>query len=400
MPSSGDGTKGDRAAVEDRAFDRRAEGDLSGVFAKLTGEGAIALSTLAVFTVMALVMGDNLVFLMGSLILGGGIVCRRLTRTNLVGARVRRVVPARSRVGLPTTLTYELEAAGDRQAVGVEVADRPTRGIRPIAIYVEFPVSQRDEPIQATTHVRFTRRGRHTLENLWIRSRYPLGLFSARKFCRASSRILVHPAEGRITGRLRQRLRGRSRLTSRPTRLLSGDDLLYGVREYRDGDDPRRIHWRTTARRGALTISEWRSEVGNEVVLVLGRGQGAGPRAVANFERAVSCVATIWRAVLRDRLPGRLLWDDAVDPIASDDGHGVTRGLDVLAEVRSQGRRRPRATLEKLARAPGRRTIVYVASGPEAGLDKLLPAAAGRGGDWIVIRSDRKRLPRWVRGLR
>ena len=73
-----------------------------------------------------------------------------------------------------------------------------------------------------------------------------------------------------------------------------------GLRAYRDGDDPRDIHWRSSARRGIPLVRENEDEEAREATVVLRqrrRGAAADPAA---FERAVSrsggrC-ASSWRA--------------------------------------------------------------------------------------------------------
>ena len=47
----------------------------------------------------------------------------------------------------------------------------------------------------------------------------------------------------------------------------------------------------------------------------------------------------------------------------------------------------------------GPRTVVYVAAGPEPGIETRLSAAAGRGGTWLLLRAHDASLGRWIRGL-
>ncbi len=364
-----------------------------------TGEGLIAVLMVTAFALAAWLIGDNLVFGLFALLLGAALVARRLARRNIRGLRVRRQLPARTRVKQLTPIRYVVHGEHAQTAVGIELEDRPGQGVKPIVLFVEIPLVHPEKQAVVTTHLRFGRRGVYALKTLMLQSRYPLGLVQARRRLRAPAEVLVHPAEGRITGLMHSRLRGRTMHLSRPARAWRGDDVLYGVREYREGDDPRRIHWRTTARRGELTMTQWRAEEGTEVFIVLGRARGAGAKALVRFERAVSCVATLWRAALRDQLRARLVLDASQSPIEGEHRGALGQGLDALARVKAQGRRKPEQAVQRIGRVRGRRTLLYVATGPEPEMERTIRQAAGRGGDALILRCDLKSLRRWVRGI-
>jgi len=367
-----------------------------------TQQGAIYLWTLAIFAGVMWFHHENLLFLLGTLAVGCGLTAYFLARRNLAGIVVQRDLPRRTRVGAPTPLTWRLRMRGRRAAVGVELEDRPARGLRPHCLQVDVPLVPPDREVRCETLVKFGRRGlvEFGADALEVASRWPIGLFRAETLVHARGRILVRPREGRITKQLRARLRGRAEIDARRPQVWSGDDVIYGVREFREGDDPRRIHWRTTARRGATVVSEWRSEQGHETVIVLGLAQGAGRPAQAAFERAVSCAATIWRACGRERLHARLVIGDGHDRTMGASGRGLERGLDALAIVHGRGRRSPRDAVRRMTDPSAtRRTILYLGTGLEAGLERELKAAAGRAGSFLHLRTDLRSILRWVRGV-
>lgn len=375
------------------------EGDSSPLIIGFTVEGLIAVSMVTAFAIAAWMMGDNLVFGLFSLLLGCALVARRLAKHNASELKVRRRLPARTRVGQLTPIAYQVSTTQPRARIGIELEDRLGAGVKPLVLFVEMPIVAKDSPARVRTHVRFGRRGEQVMSTLVLQSRYPLGLVRARRRAKAPTRILVHPAEGRITEHLRSRLRGRVLHASRPARAWRGDDVIYGIREYREGDDPRRIHWRTTARRSELTVSEWRAEEGNEVFFILGRVRGAGAKALARFERAVSCMATLWRAAVKDGLRARLVLDVDEEPLRAEERQSLMAGIDRLARIKAKGRRRPEAAVTRIGRTRGRRTMVYVATGPEPDVDQSARQAAGRGGDALILRCDLRSIQRWVRGI-
>ncbi len=63
------------------------------------------------------------------------------------------------------------------------------------------------------------------------------------------------------------------------------------LRDYRPGDPPRRIHWRSVARSGRLVVREYQAERSVRPVLLL--DTRAGPRDEEVFEEAVSIAASL-----------------------------------------------------------------------------------------------------------
>jgi uncharacterized protein (DUF58 family) len=99
---------------------------------------------------------------------------------------------------------------------------------------------------------------------------------------------------------------GRSRLTA----TAGEDDVI--PRPYRDGDDVRRVHWRSTARYGELMVrreeQRWRNRA---TVLLDSRGyahMGSGPSS--SFELAVSAAASVGVHLAQEGLTGQLITHD------------------------------------------------------------------------------------------
>jgi uncharacterized protein (DUF58 family) len=71
-----------------------------------------------------------------------------------------------------------------------------------------------------------------------------------------------------------------------------GNDEFYGLREYRPGDNPKRIHWRRTARTGQLLVREMSDFQPQSIVVILDTHQPVGC-AAAFRESAISAAATL-----------------------------------------------------------------------------------------------------------
>jgi len=117
---------------------------------------------------------------------------------------------------------------------------------------------------------------------------------------------------------------GRTRMTA-----AAGDDDVI-PRAYRNGDELRRVHWRSTARYGELMVRREEQRWQDRAVLILDtrRGAHAGSGPSSSFEFAVSAVASIGVHLARQGLDGHLLTD--AGPLA-----GSTMFEDVLLDALS-----------------------------------------------------------------
>ncbi|RPI59803.1 MAG: DUF58 domain-containing protein, partial [Planctomycetaceae bacterium] len=103
-----------------------------------------------------------------------------------------------------------------------------------------------------------TQRGRVSLDNVQVATDFPFGLVHAtRRFADAENfqDIIVWPAMGRLKHQLLPH--GAVELSSSaPSRATGGQDEFAGLREYRQDDNPRWIHWRRSAGRSELVVRE------------------------------------------------------------------------------------------------------------------------------------------------
>ena len=109
------------------------------------------------------------------------------------------------------------------------------------------------------------------------------------------------------------------------------DDVV--PRAYRDGDELRRVHWRSTARYGELMVrreeQRWRNRTVVFLDTRLGGHGGRGP--ASSFEYAVSAAASIGVHLAREEIDGEFVTDTGAvkTPGSFEDGL-----LDTLAVIR------------------------------------------------------------------
>lgn len=144
-------------------------------------------------------------------------------------------------------------------------------------------------------------RGRFHTGPLRVRLADPFGLATVERAFTGTSELLVTP-QVHVLDALPSPAAGGQTGDNRPHRIgVTGhDDVL--VREYRQGDDVRRIHWRSTARRGEMMVRREEQAWDPSMTLLLDNRTGAhtGDARHGSFEWAVSMAASIGDHFLRD----------------------------------------------------------------------------------------------------
>jgi len=137
-------------------------------------------------------------------------------------------------------------------------------------------------------------RGRFRTGPLMVRTADPFGLVQLDRHFTAQTEVMVTPRVVPLHG-LRGIGGGGITGEARPHQVAATgqDDVL--IREYRQGDDVRRVHWPSTARRGELMVRrEEQSWDPSASILIDSRlGSHAGSGVNGSFEWAVSAAASI-----------------------------------------------------------------------------------------------------------
>ena len=135
----------------------------------------------------------------------------------------------------------------------------------------------------------------------------PLGLVHRRRVVAPEETVLVrpriHPIAPPALGAGRRHASDDAESTRAPAADAGGEFLA--VRPYEVGDDPRRVHWRSSARVDDLMVRQHVAPRRGQTLLVLDT-RATGPDGAptdAAFERAVEATASIVAALHRARRP-------------------------------------------------------------------------------------------------
>jgi uncharacterized protein (DUF58 family) len=144
--------------------------------------------------------------------------------------------------------------------------------------------------------LKLQRRGRYLCGPFRLSTRFPLGLVERSYVVHNSGEILIHPRMGRLTPQWHREQQEANELVQQAkTRSGAFEDEFHRMREYRQGDSQRSIHWRTSARRSQLMVREHHQMRDTDLAVLVDLWLPVEPtsRQIENVELALSFAATL-----------------------------------------------------------------------------------------------------------
>jgi uncharacterized protein (DUF58 family) len=326
----------------------------------LTTRGRCLLAAGAASALCGLVLGERdllrvAVFLIALPLVAAAVVAR--TRFRLSCSR--DVTPARVPAGQPATARLVLENVSFLPTGLLLLEDEVpyTLGGRP-RFTVDRVGPGQHRVVQYP--IRSDARGRYRIGPLRLRLADPFGLVELTRSFTAVDVLTVVPAVHPLPPvKLGGAWESGGESVSRSVAIRGDDDAA--TREYRNGDDLRKVHWRSTARVGKLMVRREERPWQARATLLLDtradahRGDGPG----SSFEWAVSAIASVGAHTARRGYSLRLITDAGVAAGGAElTDEGVL--LDHLAEVQASRNRTMDAAAGPLRGAEGLGTLVAV----------------------------------------
>ncbi|MFK8022824.1 MAG: DUF58 domain-containing protein, partial [Ilumatobacter sp.] len=183
---------------------------------------------------------------------------------------VRREFPASLVLGESATLRWLVENPSDR-AIRITVADALWPSLGASRRAATFDVAARSGHRFGAT-IEPARRGRFPFDALTVRTSGPLGLVQLQQSRAAPESLAVLPAHPSSEA-LRTRLRVPLETGVRSVRARGTGTDFDQLREYRPGDDIRKVDWAATARQQKAIVRDFRAERNQHVVALLDNGR-------------------------------------------------------------------------------------------------------------------------------
>ncbi|BEP15474.1 DUF58 domain-containing protein [Acidothermaceae bacterium B102] len=269
----------------------------------------------------------------------------------------RRVIdPARVEAGKPGRVVIRLHNVS-RLPTGVMLVEDTlpyTLGARPRFVLNRLE-SQGLRDVAYT--LRSDVRGRYLVGPVTMRLTDPLGLCEVAQSFTSTDTLVVTPQIWPLPPlRLGSGAGGSGESRLRAASSSGEDDL--GTREYRHGDDLRRIHWRSTARAGELMVRREEQPWQAHALIVLDNREHAhhGDGPGSSFEYACSAAASVGVQLLRNNFTLHLDRGEGSQLVSGPD---VDDGL-LLDELAI-------ADLERTTTVPGQTSGLRERNAPRAG---------------------------------
>lgn len=267
----------------------------SAIWTKLgfTRAGQVAIAASIIPWIAARIVAGTTLY-----ILAYGTVLVVLTSTVLAPRRLRLTA---TRTGL-----FPRVQRGDRLEVVITVTAE--RGLTAFQLEEEIPerlgTSLRVPVGKVSPGQEFTysyslncaRRGSYQVGPLLAITQDPIGVSQRRTRLAEPFELLVHPRISRVSDRPLTRLYEDPPIRPPVSKPWPSGMEFYGMREYRAGDDLRRVVWRASARTGKLMVSEAEQGITDHITIILNTDRGAHSRegdTSESFEYAVETAASL-----------------------------------------------------------------------------------------------------------
>lgn len=299
---------------------------------RITREGRYFVGITIGIGLAAINTGNNLLYLLLGWLLSVIVASGLLSDMCLRGIRIARNAPKRIFANRPFLMG--LEARNTKKSFAsysLEVEDIcEGRTVDKRCYFLKLPEGKSQQTAYRHT---ISRRGLYQFDGFRVATKFPFGLFIKSREESSRSEVLVFPA----TRSVRLPPPSGQRLGDKQSQKIGRRGEFFGLREYRDGDDRRSIHWRSSARSDRLLVREYEDESQRRITLLIDNAlpRTRGEEEELALEDAISLCASLAQAYLERGYALRLIARALLLPFASGEmqTQRVLRALALLETV-------------------------------------------------------------------
>lgn len=293
---------------------------------KLTREGKKFFIATVLIAIAALNTGNNLTYLVLSMMLSLLLLSVLILRVNVKGLvlGVSQCEPVFA--GRPASIEVTLSNKNRIPSYSIKVMmSGRVKG------EVYFPKISGSSDISKAVSLLYEKRGIYSYGDFFILSGFPFIFFSHRHTFKVEGEVIVYP-EIKEIGESAYEITGEV-YESSLLRAGKGDEFAM-IREFSYGDDWRRIHWKASARTSKFMVKEYATQEPRRLTIIL---DNLMPHDTESFEKAVSLTASISDRFLNDDFFVRLLTSRKVIPFGRGREH-LLKILNLLAIIKGEDR--------------------------------------------------------------
>jgi len=199
----------------------------------------------------------NLLFGVFGLMIGILLISAMICRVVLLRLKVERILPEYAAVGQSATIQYKFfnqKRLWPSLSVCLGELDGSEAFTEQPHAFMLHAAPRKSATVPITVIPK--RRGTHRLTNFQLSTSFPFGFVKRAMMGRSVAPMLIYPAIGEVSPRLLSLCRSAERGGANMKPRRNGADEFFGVKEFRQGDNPRWIHWKRSARTGELVSRE------------------------------------------------------------------------------------------------------------------------------------------------
>lgn len=273
----------------------------------------ILVASLLVFVVPGIiVLALPVIVVLAGLAIWDGVDARR----RLSSLMVARQLPRMAGRDMPFQVTWQLERPSSVSLSG-ELRDCLPRESNPFLDQQPFHFQNGETHIELKSMLRIPVRGEFHFGPIWLRLHGRLGLIEIQKPFDIADSVRVYPEIYHSPEQLKKDSGAEIVLLDKTAKARQhgiGTEFE-SLNEFREGDDPRRIDWRTTARVRHLVVRRFQVERHRDVMILVdcGRLMGADTERGTKLDCAIDAALMVARTAFEggDRC-GIALFDDEV----------------------------------------------------------------------------------------
>ncbi len=252
----------------------------------------------------ALNSGNNILYFIFSTMMIFLIISGILSTQNLKGIKINWKIP--SYVFAQKKAYFKTEIFNRKRffpSFSIKL-NLKVQGLEESNEFLLFVGKREKEEILASKY--FPRRGLWKITGYFISSTFPFSLFERKRFTEMNEEIIVYPKIIELYPFLPDELYSLGEI---PSKSKGYEEDFFGLRDWRDGDDKKYIHWKVSAKKGKVIVKELAQPKKSFITLIVDPylSEFSGFHGENQFEENISLCASLAYYFFNSKIPYKIV---------------------------------------------------------------------------------------------